>query len=45
VGQRPDFVLEALEWVVGVQWPEGNEKLVWDHADRWYQSRRRSRPP
>src|SRR6185436_8392658 len=33
----PDFVLEALEWVVGVQWPEGNEKLVWDHADRWYQ--------
>jgi len=28
----PDFVLEALEWVVGVEWPEGNEKLVWDHV-------------
>src|SRR5258705_1580134 len=34
----PGIVVEALEWVVGVEWPEGNEKLVWDLADHWYRT-------
>ncbi|MEV4761914.1 toxin glutamine deamidase domain-containing protein [Micromonospora chokoriensis] len=32
----PGWIYEALDWVVGVQWPEGNERAVWDVADRWY---------
>ncbi|MFG1839346.1 toxin glutamine deamidase domain-containing protein [Micromonospora sp. NPDC049175] len=32
----PGWIYEALDWVVGVQWPEGNERAVWDLADRWY---------
>ncbi|SCE68964.1 toxin glutamine deamidase domain-containing protein [Micromonospora chokoriensis] len=32
----PGWVYEALDWVVGVQWPEGDERAVWDVADRWY---------
>ncbi|HTJ33207.1 MAG TPA: hypothetical protein VL738_08250, partial [Dactylosporangium sp.] len=32
----PGWVLEGLNWVVGVQWPAGNEKLTWDLADTWY---------
>ncbi|WBB77356.1 toxin glutamine deamidase domain-containing protein [Micromonospora sp. WMMD882] len=34
--QLPGWVYEALDWVVGVEWPEGNEKAVWDLADKWY---------
>ncbi|WDZ86975.1 hypothetical protein [Micromonospora cathayae] len=34
--QLPGWVYEALDWVVGVEWPEGNEKAVWDLADQWY---------
>ncbi|SCL19258.1 toxin glutamine deamidase domain-containing protein [Micromonospora inyonensis] len=34
--QLPDWVYEALDWVVGVEWPEGNERAVWDLADEWY---------
>ncbi|MFG1884930.1 toxin glutamine deamidase domain-containing protein [Micromonospora sp. NPDC049102] len=32
----PGWIYEALDWVIGVQWPEGNERAVWDLADRWY---------
>lgn len=32
----PDWCYEALEWVVGFDWPEGNEKETWDVADAWY---------
>ncbi|SCE79035.1 Papain fold toxin 1, glutamine deamidase [Micromonospora coriariae] len=32
----PGWIYEALDWAVGVQWPEGNERAVWDVADRWY---------
>ncbi|WBB77151.1 toxin glutamine deamidase domain-containing protein [Micromonospora sp. WMMD1128] len=32
----PGWIYEALDWVVGVEWPEGDERAVWDLADRWY---------
>ncbi|GGQ45489.1 toxin glutamine deamidase domain-containing protein [Couchioplanes azureus] len=32
----PGWAYEALEWVVGFDWPEGDEKATWDVADRWY---------
>ncbi|RKN38094.1 toxin glutamine deamidase domain-containing protein [Micromonospora endolithica] len=32
----PGWIYEALDWVVGVEWPEGNERAVWELADRWY---------
>ncbi|CCH16152.1 toxin glutamine deamidase domain-containing protein [Micromonospora lupini] len=32
----PGWIYEALDWAIGVQWPEGNERAVWDVADRWY---------
>ncbi|WP_406077315.1 toxin glutamine deamidase domain-containing protein [Micromonospora sp. NBC_00858] len=32
----PGWIYEALDLVVGVQWPEGNERAVWDLADQWY---------
>ncbi|MEW2143938.1 toxin glutamine deamidase domain-containing protein [Micromonospora vinacea] len=32
----PGWIYEALDWVIGVQWPEGNERAVWDVADQWY---------
>ena len=32
----PGWAYEALEWVVGFDWPEGDEKKTWDVADRWY---------
>ncbi|MEU7982293.1 toxin glutamine deamidase domain-containing protein [Micromonospora sp. NPDC049081] len=32
----PGWAYEALDWVVGVEWPEGNERAVWDLADQWY---------
>ncbi|MET8230180.1 toxin glutamine deamidase domain-containing protein [Micromonospora sp. NPDC005298] len=32
----PGWIYEALDWVIGVQWPEGDERAVWDVADRWY---------
>jgi len=34
----PGWMREALEWVVGVDWPDGNEKLVWDTADLWFEA-------
>ncbi|MFG1887426.1 toxin glutamine deamidase domain-containing protein [Micromonospora sp. NPDC049051] len=34
--QLPGWVYEALDWVIGVEWPEGNERAVWDLADQWY---------
>jgi hypothetical protein len=33
----PGWIYEALDWVVGVEWPEGNERAVWDLADQWYE--------
>ncbi|RGC69635.1 hypothetical protein C5N14_04335 [Micromonospora sp. MW-13] len=32
----PGWVHEALDWVVGVEWPEGDERAVWALADEWY---------
>ncbi|MEU5938241.1 toxin glutamine deamidase domain-containing protein [Micromonospora sp. NPDC047548] len=32
----PGWAYEALDWVVGVEWPEGDERAVWDLADQWY---------
>ncbi|MGY4911534.1 toxin glutamine deamidase domain-containing protein [Micromonospora aurantiaca (nom. illeg.)] len=32
----PGWIYEALDWVVGVEWPEGDERAVWDLADQWY---------
>ncbi|GAA1648739.1 toxin glutamine deamidase domain-containing protein [Actinoplanes couchii] len=32
----PGWAYEALEWVVGFDWPEGNEAATWDVADQWY---------
>jgi hypothetical protein len=32
----PQWAYEELEWVVGFDWPEGDEKATWDVADRWY---------
>ncbi|MGC4857868.1 toxin glutamine deamidase domain-containing protein [Micromonospora sp. DT41] len=32
----PGWIYETLDWVIGVQWPEGDERAVWDVADRWY---------
>ncbi|MDG4817477.1 hypothetical protein O7628_18455 [Micromonospora sp. WMMD956] len=34
--ELPGWVYEALDWVIGVEWPEGDEKAVWDLADQWY---------
>ncbi|MEU8044441.1 toxin glutamine deamidase domain-containing protein [Micromonospora echinofusca] len=34
--QLPGWVYEALDWVIGVEWPEGNERAVWELADQWY---------
>jgi len=32
----PAWAYEALEWVVGFDWPAGDEVATWDVADRWY---------
>ncbi|WP_456237998.1 toxin glutamine deamidase domain-containing protein [Micromonospora narathiwatensis] len=32
----PGWIYEALDWVVGVEWPDGNERAVWNLADQWY---------
>ncbi|MEH1027052.1 toxin glutamine deamidase domain-containing protein [Micromonospora profundi] len=32
----PGWIYETLDWVIGVQWPEGDERAVWAVADRWY---------
>ncbi|WP_305788449.1 toxin glutamine deamidase domain-containing protein [Symbioplanes lichenis] len=32
----PGWAYEALEWVVGFDWPDGNERATWDVADQWY---------
>ncbi|WP_433320884.1 toxin glutamine deamidase domain-containing protein [Micromonospora chersina] len=32
----PGWIYEALDWVVGVEWPEGDERAVWNLADQWY---------
>ncbi|XVV12756.1 toxin glutamine deamidase domain-containing protein [Actinoplanes sp. CA-131856] len=32
----PGWAYTALEWVVGFDWPDGNEVSTWDVADRWY---------
>ncbi|MFI1192219.1 toxin glutamine deamidase domain-containing protein [Micromonospora sp. NPDC020750] len=34
--ELPGWVYEALDWVIGVEWPEGDERAVWDLADQWY---------
>ena len=32
----PGWMYDALDWVVGVEWPDGDERAVWDLADQWY---------
>ena len=32
----PGWVYQGLEWVLGAQWPEGDERAVWDLADQWF---------
>ena len=32
----PGWAREALESVVGVDWPDGDEAATWNVADRWY---------
>jgi len=32
----PAWARPALEWVVGFDWPPGDEVATWDVADRWY---------
>jgi hypothetical protein len=32
----PPWAYEALEWVVGRDWPQANEVSTWDVADGWY---------
>ncbi|MEV4533829.1 hypothetical protein AB0J82_08355 [Asanoa sp. NPDC049518] len=32
----PGWAYECLEWVIGVQWPEGDERAVWNVAEAWY---------
>ncbi|MEV4418197.1 hypothetical protein AB0J67_40585, partial [Catellatospora sp. NPDC049609] len=27
---------ECLDWVIGMDWPEGDEQATWDLADDWY---------
>ncbi|MEV4618950.1 hypothetical protein AB0J74_09635 [Asanoa sp. NPDC049573] len=31
----PGWAYECLEWVIGVEWPAGDERAVWDLADAW----------
>ncbi|SCG67108.1 toxin glutamine deamidase domain-containing protein [Micromonospora coxensis] len=32
----PGWVYEAFDWIIGVEWPEGDERAVWELADQWY---------
>ncbi|MDQ0366754.1 hypothetical protein J2S42_003423 [Catenuloplanes indicus] len=32
----PVGVRAALEWIIGPDWPDGDEQAVWDLADEWY---------
>jgi hypothetical protein len=32
----PGWAYEALEWVVGDHWPDGDEQETWDAADHWF---------
>jgi len=32
----PGWAYEALEWVIGIEWPAGDERAVWDLADGWF---------
>ncbi|MBY8872202.1 hypothetical protein K7640_10155 [Micromonospora sp. PLK6-60] len=34
--ELPGWVYEAFDWVIGVEWPDGDERSVWDVADQWY---------
>lgn len=33
--ELPDWAYQAIGWVVGVEWPEGDERAVFDLADGW----------
>ncbi|GIF95243.1 toxin glutamine deamidase domain-containing protein [Catellatospora citrea] len=32
----PGWMKECLDWVIGMDWPEGDEQATWDLADDWY---------
>ncbi|MDI1466340.1 toxin glutamine deamidase domain-containing protein [Catellatospora sp. KI3] len=34
----PSEVRPLLEWVIGADWPDGNEKTIWDLADEWFRA-------
>ena len=40
----PGWMGDALEWVVGVDWPEGDEKAMRDLADEWHAAGQRLGP-
>ena len=35
-GTCPAGRTRRLEWVIGFEWPEGDEKAIWDVADAWF---------
>ncbi|BCJ74228.1 hypothetical protein CS0771_37720 [Catellatospora sp. IY07-71] len=40
----PDWMRTALEWVVGIDWPEGDEAAMRELADDWYAASRQMTP-
>lgn len=40
----PDWMRTALEWVVGIDWPEGDEAALRELADDWYAASRQMTP-
>ncbi|MEU8078820.1 toxin glutamine deamidase domain-containing protein [Catellatospora citrea] len=41
----PSEVRPLLEWVIGADWPEGNEEIIWDLADEWFKAADRASGP
>ncbi|GIH06947.1 hypothetical protein Rhe02_50140 [Rhizocola hellebori] len=42
--EAPGWLSDALEWVVGVDWPEGDEKAMRALADEWHAAGQRLGP-
>ncbi|MEV4413448.1 toxin glutamine deamidase domain-containing protein [Catellatospora sp. NPDC049609] len=40
----PDWMRTALEWVVGIDWPDGDEAALRELADDWYAASRQMGP-
>ncbi|GHJ43973.1 hypothetical protein Cs7R123_13150 [Catellatospora sp. TT07R-123] len=41
----PSEVRPLLEWVIGADWPDGNEKTIWDLADQWFHAAEKAATP